>query len=81
MEIIKNNFRPIRSKKIRCKYCDSKLRVAYHDLKMTYDINLPTEYYFECPCCNKTVEFPAKYVKKILPPKRLICAFPIKRRR
>ena len=70
MEIIKNNFKPVRSKKVRCKYCKSRLRVAYTDLKMYYNmVDILTSYYFECPCCKEKLEISLKKGKKLKKPR------------
>ena len=66
MEIIKNNFNPVRSKKMKCKHCKSKFRVTYDDLKMHYNtVDIVTSYYFECPCCKEKMELSLKKGKKL----------------
>ena len=70
MEIIKNNFKPktkpVRSRKVRCKHCKSKLRVTYDDLKMHYNtVDIVTSYYFKCPCCEEKLELSLKKGRKL----------------
>lgn len=65
MEIIKNNFNPVRSKKMKCKHCKSKFRVTYDDLKMYYAEDIEPGYYFECPCCKEKMELSLKKGKKL----------------
>ena len=65
MEIVKNNFNPVRSKKMKCKHCKFMLRVTDDDLKMQYNENNPASYYFECPCCKGYLEVYLKKEKKV----------------
>ena len=66
MEILKNNFKPVRSQNVRCKHCKSKLKVTYDDLKMHYNtVDIVTSYYFECPCCKGRLEFSLRKGKKL----------------
>ena len=66
MEIIKNNFNPVRSKKMKCKHCKSKFRVTYDDLNMHYNtVDIVTSYYFKCPCCKEKMELSLKKGKKL----------------
>lgn len=70
MEIIKNNFKPVRSKTVRCKYCKSIMKVTYDDLKMHYNtVDILTSYYFECPCCKEYMDISLKKGKKLKKPR------------
>ena len=61
MEVIKNNFeytcyKPLPSRKVRCKHCKSRLKITHEDIKMHYNtVDILTSYYFECPCCKATL--------------------------
>ena len=70
MEIIKNNFRPVRFQRVRCKHCKSRLKITYDDLKEYYNIvDILTNYYFQCPCCKENLQVPLRKGKKLKKPR------------
>ncbi|MBE6147853.1 MAG: hypothetical protein E7168_06000 [Firmicutes bacterium] len=70
MEIIKNNFRPVRFTRVRCKYCKSKLKVTYEDLNMYYNAaDFLTSYYFKCPCCKENISISLRKGNKLKKPR------------